>query len=129
MSLIEYKRNLSDPNWTELPTPAPENYRTTKTHLEKSSLDAKGYLHRDIVRRNRNKVFCGWKSLTGSETALIDSLYSLDYFYLRFTDNQNERKVCKVYAGQLDGANAILMDRETLAITLRTGVQMNFIEY
>ena len=129
MALLEYKRNLNDANWNPLPTPDRENYYTTKTHLEKSSLDARGYLHRDIIRRNRNKVFCGWKALDGVQTALLDSLYDLDYFYLRFTDNKNERKVCKVYAGPLDSAKAMLMDTTTLAITLRTGTQMNFIEY
>ena len=42
--------------WIELPTPAPENYSPTYTHMEDSYVSASGYLVRDIVRRNRAKV-------------------------------------------------------------------------
>lgn len=127
MSLLEYKRNIND-NWAPLPTPSPQNYSTTKTHLEKSSLDAKGYLHRDIVRRNRNKIFCGYDGLNGEQTALLDSLYDLDYFYLRFTNNSNKRVICKVYAGPLEG-KAAFMNKKDFSIKWRTDISMNFIEY
>lgn len=40
-------------SWFEIPTPSPENYSPTYTHLERSYQDSVGYLHRDIVRRNR----------------------------------------------------------------------------
>lgn len=114
--------------WFALPTPAPENYSPTYTHLEKSYTTANGYLHRDIIRRNRAKVICGWNALNQDQMAMLQGLYSLDYFYLRFTDNFNKRVEKKVYAGPLDGKTKRL-DRATLLMTLRTNVTMNFIEY
>lgn len=127
MALLEYRRGMTGV-WNILPTPSPENYYTTKTHYEKSYTNANGYLHREIIRRNRNKIFCGWDCLDGEQMKLLDSLYDLDYFYLRFTNNSNQRVVCKVYAGPLDG-KAALMDFNTFKIKLRTKVSMNFIEY
>lgn len=114
--------------WFALPTPAPENYSPTYTHLEKSYTTATGYLHRDIIRRNRAKVVCGWNALNQDQMAMLQGLYSLDYFYLRFTDNFNKRVEKKVYAGPLDGKTKRL-DKATLLMTLRTNVTMNFIEY
>lgn len=114
--------------WINLPTPAPENYSPTYTHLEDSYTSASGYLVRDIVRRNRAEVTCGWNALNGDEMALLQNLYDQDYFYLRFTDNYNRRVIKKVYAGPLDGKTKFY-DRETYQLTLRTGVAMNFIEY
>lgn len=114
--------------WIVLPTPSPENYETRREHIEKSFIDATGHLHRDIIRRSRNKVFCGYNALNGDNTALLDSLYDYDYFYLKFTNNKNERITCKVYAGPLEG-KAALMNRTDFKIKWRTSVQMNFIEY
>ena len=115
-------------SWFDLPTPSPENYYTKREHIEKSTINANGYLNRDIIRRNRHKVFCGYDSRTGDEVALLDSLYDYDYFYLRFTDNKNQRIVCKVYAGPLDSKVAVL-DPVELKIKRHTSIQMNFIEY
>ncbi|MBQ7139995.1 MAG: hypothetical protein IJO32_00655 [Bacilli bacterium] len=114
--------------WFPLPTPSPDNYETRREHLEKSYVGSTGYLNRDIIRRSRNKVFCGYNALDGSKTALLDSLYDYDYFYLKFTNNKNERIVCKVYAGPLEG-KASLMNKSDYTIKWRTSVQMNFIEY
>lgn len=114
--------------WFALPTPSWKNYHTEREHKEKSFLDANGFFHRDIVRRSRNKVFCGYDALTGEQTALLDNLYDYDYFYLRFTNNQNNRVECKVYSGPLKGV-AAMMDARDFRIKWRTSVQVNFIEY
>lgn len=126
MALLEYSLNKN--NWINLPTPSPQNYSTTKTHLENSFLNANGVLKRQIVRRSRNKVFCGYDGLNGEQMALLDSLYELDYFYLRFTNNSNKRVICKVYAGPLEG-KAAYMNKKDFTIKWRTDVSMNFIEY
>ena len=114
--------------WIELPTPAPENYSPTYTHLEDSYISASGYLVRDIVRRNRAKVTCGWNTLNDAQMALLQSLYDQYSFYLRFTDNYGRRVVKKVYAGPLDGKTKFY-DKNTYQLTLRTNVTMNFIEF
>ena len=57
--------------WFALPTPSPDNYSPTYTHLEKSYTTASGYLHRDIIRRNRAKVTCGWNKLDANQMALL----------------------------------------------------------
>lgn len=113
--------------WTALPELQKENYYTTYEHLEKSFINTNGYLKREIIRRNRAKVFCGWPQLDGTEVALLQSLYEFDSFLLRFTDNYNNRVTKTVYAGPLD-SRAKTCDPDTLAISLRTKVQMNFIE-
>jgi len=113
--------------WVDLPTPAPENYSTEYTHLEDSFINAKGSLVRDIIRLNRAKVFCGWNMLDGDQMALLQSIYTLASFTMRFTDNSNERVEKTMYAGPLTG-KAIMMNQSTYAITKRTQVQMNFIE-
>lgn len=127
MALLEYSDKKAGPFY-ELPTPAPENYNPTYTHMENSYVSANGYFIRDIIRRNRAKVVCGWNSLDGDETALLQSLYDKDYFYLKFTDKYNRRVIKKVYAGPLDG-KAKFMDLKTYKISLNTGLSMNFIEY
>lgn len=114
--------------WFNLPTPAPENYSPTYTHLEKSFTTSNGYLHRDIIRRNRAKVTCGWKALDADQMALLQSLYDYTSFKLRFTDNKKQRVEKTVYAGPLD-AKTKRMDKTTLLMTLRTDVTMNFIEF
>ena len=107
--------------WVDLPTPAPENYEFQSEWREKT------YLHRDMIRKIR-KVNCGWNALNGDETALLDSLYDLESFTLECTDNRNNRVRMKVYAGPISG-KAKFMNKSTLAITLRTDVSMNFIEF
>jgi hypothetical protein len=109
-----------------LPQPTPKNYKYQNTHLENSYINAKGYLHRDIIRKNRAKIFCGWDALDADEMALLEFLYDQTYFYLRCTDNYNNRVTKKVYAGPLDGKAATI---DELLIIYRTEVQMNFIEY
>lgn len=114
--------------WIELPTPAPENYSPTYTHLEDSYTSASGYLVRDIVRRNRAKVTCGWNKLDAGQMALLQTLYDQYSFYLKFTDNYGNRVIKKVYAGPLDGKTKFY-DRNTYLLTVRTNVTMNFIEF
>lgn len=113
--------------WIDLPTPAPENYEFQSEWREKSFRDSNQYLHRDMIRKIR-KVNCGWNALTGEETALLDSLYDLKSFTLECTDNRNNRVQMKVYAGPIS-AKAKMMNKSTLAITLRTDVSMNFVEF
>ena len=115
-------------SWFALPTPSPDNYSPTYTHLERSYTDSVGYLHRDIVRRNRAKIVCGWNKLDGDEMATLQNLYSLDYFYLRYTDNFNQRKEIKCYLGPVDGKTKF-MDTKTYELITRTNVTGNFIEY
>jgi len=113
--------------WHHLPTPAPENYNPTYTHLERSYRDANGKLHRDIKRKNLAKVECGWNSLDGDTTAFLQSLYDYESFELKFTDKKNRRVIKTVYAGPLSGQGYSL-DKTTLEILLNTGLSMNFIE-
>ena len=114
--------------WIELPTPAPGNYSPTYTHMEDSYVSANGYLVRDIIRRNRAKVTCGWNTLNAEQMALLQNLYDQFSFYLKFTDNYGRRVIKKVYGGPLDGKTKFY-DKKTYALTLRTDVQMNFIEF
>ena len=113
--------------WVALPTPKQGDYSTRYEHLENSGVNAKGYLVRDIVRRNRAKVFCGWDLLDSNQMILLQSLYNLDDFLLRFTDNYNNRVTLTMYAGPLEG-KAAKLNTEDLTIKFRTQVQMNFIE-
>lgn len=126
MALLE--ASYDNNNWFDLPTVEADNYNPTYTHEEKSYLDSLGYFHRDIIRRNRAKVLCGWSSLTGGETDLLQSLYDVDYFYLKFTDNHSKRVVKKVYAGPIDG-KVKYVDPINYAIVKRSATTMNFIEY
>ena len=114
-------------SWVDLPTPSPENYEFQSEWREKSFRDSNQYLHRDMESKIR-KVNCGWSDLNENETALHDSLYDLQSFTLECTDNQNRRVQMKVYAGPIS-AKAKFMNKSTLAITLRTDVSMNFIEF
>lgn len=113
--------------WVDLPTPAPENYSVTEEFLENSFRDSNGYLHRDIIRKIR-KVECGWNALNGEQVRLLQNLYDYPSFNLRFTDNRNQRKTMKVYAGPIS-AKAKMMNKSTFEMTLRTDISMNFIEY
>lgn len=114
-------------NWTDLPTPAPENYEVQEEYLENSYRDSYGYLHRDIIRKIR-KVNCGWNALTGEQVRLLQSLYYYESFTLEFTDNNNKRVQMKCYAGPIT-TKAKSMNKNTLEIKLRTDNSMNFIEY
>ena len=127
MALLEASLD-NGATWVALPTPAPENYDPTYTHEERSYLDSQGYLHRDIVRRNRAKVVCGWNAITGQQMDLLQTLYDQDYIYLRYTDKHNNRVEKKMYAGPLTG-KAKFMDKTTYQISLNTKTNMNFIEY
>jgi hypothetical protein len=124
MALLQARIGVT---WVDLPTPEIEDYSAEYTHLEDSFIDALGGLNRDIIRLNRAKVFCGWKLLDGDQIALLQSLYTLKQFRLRFTDNFNNRVEKTMYAGPLT-AKALIMNKTTFEITKRTQVQMNFIE-
>ena len=114
--------------WFALPTPKPGDYFPSYTHLENSYVDTTGYLHRDIIRRNRAKVECGWNALSQEEMSLLQSLYNLDAFWLRYTDNYGNRVEKRVYAGPLTG-KVQKMQPNTYRLLLTTDVSMNFIEY
>lgn len=124
MALLRAKINGG---WVDLPTPAPENYSTHEEFLENSFRDSNGYLHRDIIRKLR-KVECGWNALNGEQVRLLQSLYDYTSFTLEYTDNRNQRTQMKCYAGPLS-AKAKIMNPRTLALSLRTDIQMNFIEF
>jgi len=113
--------------WVDLPNPDQDNYATTYTNLENSYINANGELIREIIRRNRAKVFCGWSVLNAADMEFLQSLYDEDSFLLRFTDNNNDRVEKTVYAGPLEG-KATMMNGNDFTITYRTSVQMNFIE-
>lgn len=112
-------------SWVKLPTPS--EYNPTYTHVEDSYRDINGKLHRDIKRKNLAKVECGWKALDDTQIAFLQSLYSLNNFNLRFTDNFGNRVTKKVYAGPLDKKSA-MQNKTTLKIVLSTDIAMNFIE-
>ena len=125
MALLEYRLGTSG-EFNPLPTPA--EYYPSYTHLENSYVSATGYFIRDIIRKNRAKVTCGWKALETEQMDLLQSLYEKTYFYLRYTDNHGNRVVKKVYAGPLEG-KAKFIDHRTYKISLTTDISMNFIEY
>ena len=115
-------------SYTDMPTPAPENYYVQDTHFEKSYRDDTGYFHRDIIRYNQAKIFCGWDLLSPSEMSLIQSIYTAKEVWVQYTDNSNSRVVKKFYAGPID-SKAKTMDKTTFEILFRTKVNMNLIEY
>lgn len=127
MALLEVSVDNKQ-SWIELPTPSPDNYFPTYTHLERSYQDSLAYLHRDIVRRNRAKVVCGWNRLDKDQMALLQYLYDHDYIYLRYTDNYSQRKEIKCYVGPVDGKTRFI-NPQTYELTLRTDVTADFIEY
>lgn len=111
--------------WTKLPTPS--EYNPSYTHIENSYRDIRGNLHRDIIRKNLAKVECGWNALDDTQIALLQSLYTLDSFLFRYTDNFGNRVTKTMYAGPLNKKSAI-KDKTTLKIILTTENSMNFIE-
>lgn len=127
MALLEASTD-NKKSWFPLPTPSPDNYSPTYTHLERSYQDSMGYLHRDIVRRNRAKILCGWNFLNDKQMALLQRLYNYDYIYLRYTDNYSQRKEIKCYCGPVDGKTKFI-NPKTYALTVRTDVTADFIEY
>lgn len=127
MALLEASTDNKQ-SWFPLPTPSPDNYSPTYTHLERSYQDSLGYLHRDIVRKNRAKVVCGWNLLNDTQMAILQYLYDQDYIYLRYTDNYSQRKEIKCYCGPVDGKTRFV-DPQTYALSQRSNVTANFIEY
>lgn len=125
MALLEVNTGSG---WYALPTPKPEGYFPSYTHLENSFRDARGYLHRDIIRRNTAKVECSWNALNTSQIATLQNLYGFDSFLLRYTDCYGNRVEKRVYAGQLSG-KIFSIDHTTDIPTVSTGMAMNFIEY
>lgn len=111
--------------WVVLPTPS--QYNPTYTHIENSYRDVKGKLHRDIIRKNLAKIEAGWNALDDSEVSLLQSLYSLNSFVCRFTDNYGNRVSKTMYCGPLSRKSEI-MDKTTLKIVLMSEISMNFIE-
>lgn len=111
--------------WFDLPTPS--TYQPTYTHLENSTRDANGYLHRDIKRYNLAKITCGWEHLNNDDMALLQSLYNWYNFRLRFTDNNGYRMEKQVYAGVLDGKTKYA-NKNNYLLAKRSDVTMNFIE-
>ena len=71
---------------------------------------------------------CNVRLLNETEMALLQTLYDQDYFYLRYTDNYSQRKEIKCYAGPVDGKTRFI-NPETYALTMRTDVTCDFIEY
>lgn len=126
MALLE--ASYDKKSWFDLPTPTKDNYSPTYTHLENSYRDAKGYLHRDIKRKNLAKVVTGWSNLNSKQMKLLQTLYEHNSFYLKFTDNYGKRVIKKVYAGPLDGKTKYV-NPKTYALVRRTDVQMDFIEF
>ena len=112
-------------SWVKLPTPS--QYNPTYTHIENSYRDVKGKLHRDILRKNLAKIECGWNALDNEQVAFLQSLYTLESFLTRFTDNLGNRVTKTMYCGPLTRKSE-MMDKTTLKIVLMTEISMNFIE-
>ena len=125
MALVEV--NLGG-GWLALPTPKPNGYFPSYTHLENSFRDARGYLHRDIIRYNTAKLECSWNALNEDQIALLQNLYSYNSFWIRYTDEFGNRVEKQVYAGPLK-AQVTSIDHTTLKPTINTSVTMDFIEY
>lgn len=125
MALIEVNTGSG---WYALPTPKPEGYFPSYTHLENSYRDARGYLHRDIIRWNTAKLECSWNALTTEEISKLQELYGYSSFLIRYTDNFGQRVEKRVYAGPLQG-KILSINHDTLAPSISTGMSMNFIEY
>ena len=125
MALLEANTGAG---WYALPTPKPEGYFPSYTHLENSFRDARGYLHRDIIRRFTAKVECSWNALTLQQIADLQNLYGYDSFLLRFTDCYGNRVEKRVYSGPLSG-KVLSINHNSLAPDVSTGMAMNFIEY
>ena len=124
MALME--ANLGN-GWFEIPTPKPEGYFPSYTHLEDSYNDSKGNLHRDFIWKNRAKLECSWNSLSGDKYSTLQDLYDAKEFPMRFTDNKGRRVEKIMYGGTLKG-NVYKKDKITYKPILWTNITMNFIE-
>lgn len=125
MALME--ANLGG-GWFALPTPKPGGYNPSYTHLENSYRDVNGYLHRDIIRKNVAKVECSYNALTQVEVGRLQSLYTFDYFWLRYTDYEGTRVEKKVYAGPV-GGKVERIDHTNDRPEIVTDMSVSFIEY
>lgn len=125
MALME--ANLGG-GWFALPTPKPGGYNPSYTHLENSYRDVNGYLHRDIIRKNVAKVECSYNALTQAEVGRLQSLYTFDYFWLRFTDKEGKRVERKVYAGPV-GGKVDRINHNDYKPEVVTDMSVSFIEY
>ena len=112
--------------WFAIPTPKPEGYYPSYTHLEDSYNDSNGNLHRDFIWKNRAKVECSWNSLTGSEYSILQDLYDKEEFRMRYTDNKGRRVEKIMYGGTLKG-NVYRKDKTTYKPTLWTGITLSLI--
>lgn len=121
------KASYDNVNWFDVPTPKPEGYFPSYTHLENSYNDSLGNLHRDFIWKNRAKVECAWNSLSGEEYAILQDLYDKEEFYLRYPDNKGRIVTKIMYGGTLKG-QVYRKDPVTMMPTLWTNITMNFIE-
>ena len=124
MALME--ASYDNISWFEVPTPKPEGYIPSYTHLENSYNDSLGNLHRDFLWNNRAKVECAWNSLNAEDYGILQDLYDKEEFYMRYTDNKGRRVKKIMYGGTLK-ANAYRKD-SNYVVTLWTNITMNFIE-
>lgn len=124
MALIE--ANLGN-GWFDVPTPKPEGYFPSYTHLEDSYNDSLGNLHRDFIWKNRAKLECSWNSLNGEQYAILQELYDAEEFKLKYTDNRGRRVEKIMYSGPLKG-QVYKKDKDTYKPTLWTNISVNFIE-
>lgn len=125
MALLEVNTGAG---WYALPTPKPDGYFPSYTHLENSFRDARGYLHRDIIRMNTAKVECSWNALTTEEIRKLQELYGYYSFRLRYTDCYGNRVEKTMYAGPLQG-KIFSINHSNNVPSVATGMAMNFIEY
>lgn len=124
MALME--ANLGN-GWFDLPTPKPEGYYPSYTHLENSYNDSIGNLHRDFLWKNRAKVECAWNALNNEKYSLLQDLYDVEEFSMRYTDNKGRRVEKIMYGGQPKG-QVYRKNKITYQPEIWTNVTMNFIE-
>lgn len=124
MALME--ANLGN-GWFNVPTPKPEGYFPSYTHLEDSYNDSLGNLHRDFIWKNRAKIECSWNSLDSDKYSILQDLYDAEEFPMRFTDNKGRRVEKIMYGGPLKG-QVYRKDKDTYEPKLWTNISMNFIE-
>lgn len=124
MALME--ANLGS-GWFNIPTPKPEGYFPSYTHLENSYNDSIGNLHRDFLWKNRAKVECSWNALTNEKYSILQDLYDAEEFSMRFTDNKGRRVEKIMYGGTLKG-QVYRKNSVTYQPELWTNITMNFIE-
>lgn len=124
MALME--ANLGN-GWFDLPTPKPEGYFPSYTHLEKSYNDSTGDLHRDFVWKNRAKIECSYNVLFADKYSLLQDLYDVEEFSMRFIDNKGRTVEKIMYAGQPKG-KVYRKNKLTNQPEVWTDITINFIE-